>query len=184
MRAPVGIQLGRGVRPGLLRVLEALTAVLLLLAGWGAVSLRAARAEIAELRPPGAEASPESSPVAATPPGLEPERAREASALLVAGAMNAPDLGAAFEAIRALAPPGARIAGVEARWLGNLGRVEAVIAAEGASAGDIAAFLAALSAHPFVLSTEVISETRQSDGAATTRITAQLDLGSGAPARP
>lgn len=174
-RVPAGIQLGKSVRPGLLRMVDALAAGLLLIAGWGGISLLAARSELASAGLPETGGSPASE----TLPALEAERAREAAAVLIAGVMDAPDLASAFGIVMATAPPSIRIAGIEIRPSGDAGGVEAVIAAEGESAAAVANFLTALADHESVSSTEVISETRQLDGAATVRITAQLDLAGG-----
>ena len=79
------------------------------------------------------------------------------------------------------APPGLRITGIEVRPTGEGGRLNADIAAEAASRATAARFLTALVETESVLSTEVISETRQSDGSAAIRITARLE--SGRPSR-
>ena len=179
-RAPAGIQLGRSVRPGFLRTMEVLVAGLVLAAGWGGASLWAVRAQLAEAGLPGAGAPPPSgAPGGGTAPAIEARDAHEAAVLLLAGVLDAPDLGAAFGTVMETVPAGMRIAGIEVRATGDPHRVEAVIAAEAASATGVAGFLSALGEHPAVLGSEVISETRQTDGRAMVRITAQLDVGSG-----
>lgn len=175
MRAPAGIQLGKTVRPGLLRVMEILVAGLLLATAWGGAALWAARAELAAAELSGSSAASPSGPGGAE---FEPADAHRAAVLLLAGVLDAPDIGAAFETVTQTVPSGIRVTGVEVRP-GDPGRVEAVIAAEAVSASAVAAFLSALGTHPSVLGSEVISETRQMDGAAMVRITAQLDAGRG-----
>ena len=110
-------------------------------------------------------------------PVLEPAIAREAAVLLFAGVLDAPDLGAALKTARGAAPAGIRVSGIEVRPTAGPGRVEAVIAADADSAAAVAGFLSELADHDAVLSTEVISETRQTDGAVVVRITAQLAVG-------
>ena len=171
-RVPIGVQLGKSVRPGFLRVMEAVAAGMILLGAWGGASLWSIRSELAE-----AAGSPSGPGGTGISPAFEPEAVREAAVLLLAGAPDAPDLSAVFESVMEAAPPGIRIAGIEARPAGSTGQVEAVLAAEAASASAVADLLSALAGHQAVLSTEVISETRQSDGGAMVRITAQLDVG-------
>ena len=175
-RVPTGVQLGRGVRPGLLRILEALILGGLLTGLWGGATLWRARAD---LRSAGLSGSNESSGPGAVAgqPALEPAIAREAAVLLFAGVLDAPDLGAALETARGAAPAGIRVSGIEVRPTAGPGRVEAVIAADADSAAAVAGFLSELADHDAVLSTEVISETRQTDGAVVVRITAQLAVG-------
>lgn len=174
-RAPAGIQLGRGVRPGFLRVLEVWILGGVLAGLWGGAVLWKTRAELAAASLAGSTAS--SGPAAAAgQPALEPATAQEAATLLFAGVLDAPDISTAMDTVRGTAPPGIRLAGVEIRPAAGPGRVEAVIAADAASVADVAAFLSALGNDPAVLSTEVISETRQTDGAVLVRITAQLAL--------
>lgn len=177
MRAPAGIQLGRSVRPGFLRVMEVLVAGLVLVAAWGGVALLAVRAELADARLPGPGAASRSGAEAA--PGFDPRDAQAAAVLLLSGVLGAPDIGAAFETVMETASSGIRIAGIEVRSTGDPDRVEAVIAAGAASPSAVAGFLSALGDHPSVLASEVISETRQTDGTAMIRITAHLDLGRG-----
>ena len=175
-RNPAGIQLGKAVRPGFLRALDALILGGVLMALWGGASLWKTRADLAAVGPSGPAGS-SGRAVAAGPPALEPDRAREAAALLFAGVLDAPAVSAALDTVRGTAPPGVRVAGVEVRPAAGPGRVEAVIAADAVSAAAVAGFLAALANHDSVLATEVISETRQTDGAALVRITAQLAAG-------
>ena len=174
-RIPAGIQLGRGVRPGFLRTLEVLIAGGLVAGLWGGATLWKTRADLTAARLAGSTAFAE--PGAPTgQPALEPAMARQAAALLFAGVLDAPDISTALDTVRGTAPPGIRIAGVEIRPTAGPGRVEAVIAADAVSAADVAGFLSALGDHDAVLSTEVISETRQTDGAVLVRITAQLAM--------
>ena len=174
-RVPAGIQLGKGVRPGLLRALDVLVLGGLLMSLWGGASLWRTRADVAAAGLPG----PGDSAPAGTAgsPALEPDHARQAASLLFAGVLDAPAISAALDTVRATAPPGIRVAGVEVRPAAGAGRVEAVIAADAASAAAVAGFLVELANHDAVLSTEVISETRQPDGAALVRITARLAVG-------
>lgn len=174
-RTPAGIQLGRGVRPGFLRILEVLIVGGLVAGLWGGATLWKTRADLRAAGLSGAAASDEAA-ASTGQPGLEPAMAQEAAALLFAGVLDAPDLSTALDTVRGMAPPGIRVAGVEIRPAAGTGRVEAIIAADAASAADVAGFLSALGDHDSVLSTEVISETRQTDGAALVRITAQLAL--------
>ena len=179
-RAPTGIQLGKSVRPGFLRVLEGVIAGLIVLGAWGGISLWSIRAELADVARsgPGFPASSGPGGVDASP-ALESTAAHEAAVLLLAGVLDAPDISAVFDNVMETAPPGVRITGIEARPTGGTGRVEAVIAAEAVSASAVAGFLSALGDHESVLSTEVISETRQTDGEAMVRITAELEAGRG-----
>ena len=174
-RVPAGIQLGKGVRPGFLRALDVLVLGGLLMALWGGASLWSARADLVAAGPAGPAGS-SGTGVTASPPALEPGHAREAAALLFAGVLDAPAISAALDTVRGTAPSGIRLAGIEVRPAAGPGRVEAVIAADAASTAAVAAFLAELAGHDSVLSTEVISETRQTDGTALVRITAQLAL--------
>lgn len=179
-RAPAGIQLGKSVRPGFLRVLEGVTAGLIVVAAWGGISLWNTRAELADAALSGPGFPVSSDPGAAdAPPAFEPTAAHDAAVLLLAGVLDAPDISAVFDNVMDTAPPGVRITGIEARPAGGAGRVEAVIAAEAVSAAAVAGFLSALAGHESVLSTEVISETRQTDGEAMVRITAELEAGRG-----
>ena len=151
---------------------------MLLIAVWGGVSfwsVRAERAEV-ELSNPSGRSGPGDG---GTAPALEPGLAHEAAVLLFAGVVDAPDISAALDTVVETAPSGIRIAGLEVRPATGPGRVEAVIAAEAVSAAAVARFLSDLADHDAVLSTEVISETRQTDGTALVRITAQLDAGRG-----
>lgn len=175
-RIPAGIQLGKGVRPGVLRALDVLILGGVLMSLWGGASLWRTRADLAAAGSsgPGESSAPG---VAAPSPALEPARAREAAALLFAGVLDAPAISAALDTVRRTAPSGIRVAGVEVRPAAGPGRVETVIAADAASAAAVAGFLAELATHDAVLSTEVISETRQTDGAVLVRITAQLEAG-------
>lgn len=173
-RIPAGIQLGKAVRPGLLRALDALILGGLLMALWGGASLWRTRADLAAA---GLSGPAGSSGTEVTAPALEPEHAREAAALLFAGVLDVPAISAALDTVRRTAPAGIRVAGIEVRPAAGPGRVETVIAADAASTAAVAALLAALAGHDSVLSTEVISETRQTDGAALVRITAQLAIG-------
>lgn len=172
-RTPAGIQLGKAVRPGLLRALDALILGGLLMALWGGASVWRTRADLAAAGPPGPAGSAGRG-VTAGSPALEPQHAREAAALLFAGVLDAPAVGAALDTVRGTAPSGIRVVGIEVRPTAGPGRVETVIAADAASPAAVATFLAELANHDSVLSTEVISETRQTDGAALVRITAQL----------
>ena len=174
-RNPTGIQLGKAVRPGLLRALDVLILGGLLMAVWGGASVWRTRADLAAAGPSGPAGSAGTGATAGS--ALEPARAREAAALLFAGVLDAPAISAALDTVRGTAPSGIRVAGIEVRPAAGPGRVEAVIAADAASSSAVAAFLAELSGHDSVLSTEVISETRQTDGTALVRITAQLALG-------
>lgn len=179
-RAPAGIQLGKTVRPGFLRGLEFLVGGLALVAAWGGVSLWTVRAELADAALPGASPASPSDPAGpADVPSIEPRDAHQAAVLLLAGVLDAPDIGAAFDTVTQAVPSGVRITGVEVRPGGGPGRVEAVIAAEAASASAVAGLLSALGEHPSVLGSEVISETRQTTGAAMVRITVRLDAGRG-----
>lgn len=174
-RIPAGIQLGRGVRPGVLRVVEVLILAGLLAGLWGGAALLTTRADLAAAGD--ADSTGSSGPAASTgQPALEPATAQDAATLLFAGVLDAPDISTALDTVRGTAPPGIRVAGVEIRPAAGPGRVEAVIAADAASVADVAGFLSALGDHDSVLSTEVISETRQTDGAVLVRITAQLAL--------
>ena len=174
-RIPAGIQLGRGVRPGVLRVVEVLILAGLLAGLWGGAALLKTRADLAAAGD--ADSTGSSGPAASTgQPALEPATAQDAATLLFAGVLDAPDISTALDTVRGTAPPGIRVAGVEIRPSAGPGRVEAVIAADAASVADVAGFLSALGDHASVLSTEVISETRQTDGAVLVRITAQLAL--------
>lgn len=173
-RNPAGIQLGKAVRPGLLRALDVLILGGLLMAAWGGASVWRTRADLAAAEPSGPAGSAGTGVSAGS--ALEPARAREAAALLFAGVLDAPAVSAALDTVRGTAPSGIRVAGIEVRPAAGPGRVETVIAADAASTAAVAAFLAELADHDSVLSTEVISETRQSDGAALVRITAQLAL--------
>lgn len=175
-RLPAGIQLGKGVRPGFLRALEVLVLGGLLMSLWGGASLWRTRADLAAAGPSGPAGS-SGTGITAGPTALEPGHAREAAALLFAGVLDAPAISAALDTVRGTAPPGVRVAGIEVRPAGGPGRVETVIAADAVSATAVAAFLAELAGHDSVLSTEVISETRQTDGTALVRITAQLAMG-------
>lgn len=172
-RPPAGIQLGKAVRPGFLRALDVLILGGLLMSLWGGASLWRTRADLAAgggSGPAGA-AGPG---ITAGSPALEPDQARAAAALLFAGVLDAPAISAALDTVRGTAPPGIRVAGIEVRPAAGPGRVETVIAADAASTAAVATFLAELAGHESVLSTEVISETRQTDGTALVRITAQL----------
>ena len=175
-RNPAGIQLGKAVRPGLLRALDALILGGLLMVLWGGGSLWSARADLAAAGPSGAAGASATGDPAGSP-ALEPDHAREAAALLFAGVLDAPAISVALDTVRGTAPSGIRVAGIEVRPAAGPGRVETVIAADAASSAAVAAFLAELADHDSVLSTEVISETRQTDGAALVRITAQLAIG-------
>lgn len=175
-RIPTGIQLGRAVRPGFLRALDAMILGGLLISLWAGASLWRTHADLAaaalsDPSDPSARVSP------APSPAFEPARAREAAALLFAGVLDAPAISAALNTVRGTAPPGIRVAGVEVRPAAGRGRVETVIAADAVSAAAVAGFLVELANHDSVLSTEVISETRQTDGAVLVRITAQLAAG-------
>ena len=176
-RIPAGIQLGRGVRPGLLRALEVFALGGLAVVVWGGASLWKTRADLArpELRGGGGASGQEA---AISPPelapGLEPALAREAAALLFAGVLDAPSVSSALATVRGTAPSGTRIAGIEVRPVAGPGRIEAVITADVDSAAAVAGFLSQLAQDDSVLSTEVISETRQTDGSVLVRITAQL----------
>ena len=174
-RTPAGIQLGRTVRPGLLRALDVLILGGLAVALWGGASLWRTRAELAAAGPAGPAGF--SGGEIATGPVLEPELARGAAALLFAGVLDAPAISAALDTVRGTVPSGIRVAGIEVRPAAGPGRIETVIAADAASTAAVATFLAELADHESVLSTEVISETRQTDGAALVRITAQLAIG-------
>ena len=174
-RLPAGIQLGKGVRPGFLRALDVLVLGGLLMVLWGGASLWRTRADLAATGPSGPAGS-SGRGVTASSPALEPGHAREAAALLFAGVLDAPAISAALDTVRGTAPSGIRVAGIEVRPAAGPGRVEAVIAADAASTAAVAAFLAELAGHDSVLSTEVISETRQTNGTALVRITAQLAL--------
>ena len=174
-RIPAGIQLGKAVRPGLLRALDVLILGGLLVALWGGASVWRTRADLAAAGPSGPAGSAGMEVTAGST--LDPARAREAAALLFAGVLDAPAISAALDTVRGTAPSGIRVAGVEVRPAAGPGRVETVIAADAASTAAVAAFLAELADHESVLSTEVISETRQTDGAALVRITAQLAIG-------
>lgn len=172
-RIPTGIQLGQGVRPGFLRALDVLILGGLVISLWGGASLWRTQADLAAAGL--SDPSDSSAPGAMTSsPTLEPAHAREAAALLFAGVLDAPAISAALDTVRGTAPPGIRVAGVEVRPADGSGRVETVIAADAASAAAVAGFLAELANHDSVLSTEVISETRQTDGAVLVRVTAQL----------
>ena len=174
-RIPAGIQLGKGARPGFLRALDVLIVGGLLMSFWGGASLLGTRADLAATGSSGPGAS--SAPGTAVPaPALEPARAREAAALLFAGVLDAPDISAALGTVRGTAPSGIRVAGIEVRPAAGPGRAETVIAADADSAAAVAAFLSELASHDSVLSTEVISETRQTDGTTLVRITAQLAI--------
>lgn len=175
-RTPTGIQLGKAVRPGLLRALDVLILGGLLMCLWGGASLWRTRADLAAagLSGPSGSSAPG---VAAGSPALEPAHAREAAALLFAGVLDAPAISAVLDTVRGTAPSGIRVAGIEVRPAAGPGRVETVIAADAASTAAVAAFLAELAGHDSVLSTEVISESRQTDGAVLVRITAQLSPG-------
>lgn len=175
-RTPAGIQLGKAVRPGLLRALDVLILGGCLVALWGGASLWRTRADLAAAGPAG-PAGPSGRGITTGSPALEPEHAREAAALLFAGVLDAPAISAALDTVRGTAPSGIRVAGIEVRPAAGPGRVETVIAADAASTAAVATFLAGLAGHDSVLSTEVISETRQTDGAALVRITAQLAMG-------
>ena len=174
-RVPAGIQLGRGVQPGLLRALDVLILGGLLVALWGGAALSRTRADLRAAGRSG-PAGPAGTGVTAGS-ALEPEHAREAAALLFAGVLEAPAISAALDTVRGTAPSGIRVAGVEVRPGVGPGRVETVIAADAASTTAVAAFLSELAGHDSVLSTEIISETRQTDGTALVRITAQLAIG-------
>ncbi len=172
-RIPVGIQLGKGARPGLVRALEILALGLLAISLWGGVSLWKAYADREALETSGAPGSSlaegsDSSPV------LEPGSAREAAVLLFAGVLDTPRVSAALDTVRGAAPPGIQIAGIEVRPGSGQGGLDAVIAAGADSPAAVARFLAELADHESVHSTHVISETRQPDGATLVRITAQL----------
>lgn len=175
-RIPAGIQLGKGVRPGFLRALDALILGGLVMSLWGGASLWRTQADLAAggLSGPNDSSTPGAVPPS---PALEPARARDAAALLFAGVLDAPAISAALDTVRGTAPFGIRVAGVEVRPAAGPGRVETVIAADAASAAAVAGFLTELANHDSVLSTEVISETRQTDGAVLVRITAQLSIG-------
>ncbi len=174
-RNPAGIQLGKAVRPGLLRALDVLILGGLLMALWGGASIWKTRADLAAAGPPGPAGSAGTAVTAGST--LEPDHAREAAALLFAGVLDAPAISAALDTVRGTAPSGIRVAGIEVRPAAGPGRVETVIAADAASSAAVAAFLAELAGHDSVLSTEVISETRHADGTALVRITAQLAIG-------
>ena len=172
-RTPAGIQLGKAVRPGFLRALDLLILGGLLVALWGGASVWRTRADLAAAGPSAGSAGTEVTAGST----LEPARAREAAALLFAGVLDAPAISAALDTVRGTAPSGIRVAGIEVRPAAGPGGVETVIAADAASTAAVAAFLAELADHESVLSTEVISETRQTDGAVLVRITAQLAIG-------
>ena len=172
-RNPAGIQLGKAVRPGFLRALDVLILGGLLMFLWGGASLWRTRADLAAAGSSGPAGS-SGMGVTAGSPVLEPDHARAAAALLFAGVLEAPAIGAALDTVRGTAPSEIRVAGIEVRPAAGPGRVETVIAADAASTAAVASFLAELASHDSVLSTEVISETRQADGAALVRITAQL----------
>ena len=175
-RVPAGIQLGKGVRPGLLRGLDVLVAGMLFVVIWGGVSFWGVRAELAEVGLSGSSGlSSAGVGVGGVAPAPEAGGAHEASVLLLAGVVDTPDISAALDTVMGTAPPGIRIAGLEVRPATGAGRVEAVIAADAVSADAVARFLSELAASDSVLSTEVISETRQTDGAVLVRITAQLE---------
>ena len=176
-RIPVGIQLGKGVRPGFLRALDVLVAGMFVSVVWGAASLLGVRTELAAPGLSGPGGLPSSGTGGAAASLVEPERAREAAVLLFAGVVNAPDISAALDTVMGIAPSDVRIAGLEVRPATGSGRVEAVVAANATSAAAVARFLSGLADHDSVLSTEVISETRQTDGAVLVRITAQLKVG-------
>ena len=172
-RPPAGIQLGKAVRPGFLRALDLLILGGLLMSLWGGASLWRTRVDLAAEGPSGpAGSSGRGVPAGST--ALEPAHAQEAAALLFAGVLDAPAISAALDTVRSTAPSGIRVAGIEVRPAAGPGRVETVIAADAASTAAVASFLAELAGHDSVLSTEVISETRQTDGTALVRITAQL----------
>ena len=174
-RIPTGIQLGKSVRPGFLRALDLLILGGLLMSLWGGASLWRTRADLAAAGPSAPGGS--SGTGAITPLALEPGHAQEAAALLFAGVLDAPAISAALDTVRGTAPPGVRVASVEVRPVAGPGRVETVIAADAVSAATVAGFLSELANHDSVLSTEVISETRQTDGSVLVRITAQLAVG-------
>ncbi len=176
-RVPVGIQLGKGVRPGFLRGLDVLVAAMFVIVVWGAASWWGVRTELAAPGLAGPSGLPSSGTGGAATPLLDPERAQEAAVLLFAGVVDSPDISAALDTVMGIAPSGVRIAGLEVRPTTGSGRVEAVIAAGATSAAAVARFLSELADHDSVLSTEVISETRQTDGAVLVRITAQLEVG-------
>lgn len=175
-RIPTGIQLGRGVRPSLLRALDVWILGALLICVWGGVSLWRTRADLTTLglSDPDGLSGPGA---AARAPALEPGRAQEAAALLFAGVLDAAAISSALDTVRGTAPPGIHVSGVEVRPAAGPGRVEAVIAADAGSAAAVAGFLSGLADHDAVLSTEVISESRRTDGAVLVRITAQLAMG-------
>lgn len=175
-RVPTGVQLGRGVRPGLLRILEVLILGGVITGLWGGATLWRTRTDPRAAGPSGSSGSSAPGAAAGTP-AFAPAIAREAAVLLFAGVLEAPEISAALDTVRGTAPPGIRVAGVEVRPAGGPGRVEAVIAADADSAAAVAGFLSELADHDAVLSTEVISETRQTDGAVVVRITAQLTTG-------
>ncbi len=185
MPRPVpGVQLGRTLPQALLRAFEFGLAALGLVVVWGAVSLFRTRSEMAASPPFGersvaAEASSPGAPPQRRDAALAPTLVREAAVLLASGALDAPAYGAAFETVeRAAASSGGRIVGIEVRPAVGGGRqVEAAIAAEAVSGAAIARLLSALAAEEQVLSSEVISETRQADGGAAVRITVRLEAG-------
>jgi hypothetical protein len=171
-RLATGIQLASGVRPGLLRTLDALILGAVAVSLWGGVSLWRIHAHLGTVTPAGTEGSAGLAP--ARSPALEPAVAREAATLLYAGVLDAPAMSAALASVRGTVPPGIQIGGVEVRPASGPRRAEAVIAAEAGSTAAVARFLSELADHEAVLSTEVISETRQTSGAVLVRITAQL----------
>ena len=173
LRNPTGIQLGKGIPPGFLRALDLLILGTLLVCLWGGLALWRTRADLASAGLAGPDARPGAG-TTAPPPALAPALARELAALLFAGVLDAPPIGAALDTVRGIVPPGVEVAGIEVRPASGPGRVEAVIAAHAASTADVARFLSELADHDSIRSTEVISETRQTDGAVLVRITAQL----------
>ena len=181
-RPPRGIQLGRRSDPALLRTLDLALVGASLFAAWGGVSLFRACTEFARAEAGIPQADPSVREENTEPPeGFDPDLVRQAAVLLDSGVLDAPVFGAILETVEGAAPPGLRITGIEVRPTGEGGRLNADIAAEAASRATAARFLTALVETESVLSTEVISETRQSDGSAAIRITARLE--SGRPSR-
>lgn len=176
VRPVAGVQLGRRAPPGFLRGLDAVVLALLVVSVWGGAaywSVRAERMEIGRAGPTGGAGAGDGDAA----PALDPGRAHEAAVLLLAGVADGPDIGAALDTVAVTASSDVRITEVEVRAIAGRGRVEAAIAAQASSAAAVARFLSALADHDAVLSTEVISETRQASGETRVRITAQLTAG-------
>lgn len=174
-RIPAGVQLGRRPAAGPRRALEAVTALLFLVAaagGWSLVRLHAAGASARGAAagaggPDSGTAGPEGAAAA------RPEVLAEASVLLQSGAVGAVRAGAVFRTVRATAPAPVRVVGITIRPLGE-GAAETALSARAPDSAAVAGWLAALLRAPAVEAAEVISERRQRDGTVVVQITSRI----------